>query len=236
MVTMAFNLGNLFKKKGNKKVTVTSINIRWRGSMHALGGFEVGDNPFTITIPFQNKTQQDALPFEALKEKLKAQEKAPIRISGIDISTPFKLISVEPKPPVDVPSSVRVEFKMTVQAPDYTYSGPIAIALSSEEADMIKVQINKVVVTTPMKSVEIENSGIILNMPKGGIFKNSIQLYKAMSYGERVDKVTLEKPFEFVSCDHQIPFTINEPSSYLVTFYIKAPDVDYAGPMEIKLE
>ena len=233
---MAFNLGNLFKKKGEKKVTVTSVNIRWRGQMHAMGGFEVETNPFTITIPFQNKTQQDALPFEALKEKLKAQEKAPIRITGIEASTPFKLISVYPKLPVDVPSSMRVEFKIMLQAPGYTYTGPVTISLGAEETGMIKVQINKVIVTTPMKSVEIENSGVILNMPKGGIFKNSIQMYKAMSYGERVDKVTLEKPFEFVSCDHQIPFTINEPSSYLVTFYIKAPDVDYAGPMEIKLE
>lgn len=233
---MGFDVRKLFKRKGDKKVTITSVNIRWMGQMHAMEGFEVETNPFTITIPFQNKTQQDALPFEALKEKLKAQEKAPIRITGIESSTPFKLISVYPKLPVDVPSSVRVEFKITLQAPDYTYTGPVTISLGSEEAGMIKVQINKVIVTTPMKSVEIENSGVILNMPKGGIFKNSIQMYKAMSYGERVDKVTLEKPFEFVSCDHQIPFTINEPSSYLVTFYIKAPDVDYAGPMEIKLE
>ena len=97
-------------------------------------------------------------------------------------------------------------------------------------------QINKVIVNTGMKSVEIENSGVILQMPKGGIFKNAIQMYKAMSYGERVDKVNIQKPFELVSCDPKLPFTINEPSSYLVTFYIKAPDVDYAGPMEIKLE
>lgn len=233
---MDFKIRNPFKKKEERKVTISAVNIKWRGSMHAMGGFEVKENPFVITIPFQNKSQQDALPFEALKEKFKAQEKAPIRISGVEVSTPFTFVSVEPKPPVDVMSSQKIELKVTVQAPDYTYTGPVSITLSAEEASMIKVQINKVVVTTPMKSVEIENSGIILNMPKGGIFKNSIQLYKAMSYGERVDKVTLDKPFEYVSCDHKLPFTINEPSSYLVTFYIKAPDVDYAGPMEIKLE
>ncbi len=233
---MNFSIGGFFKKKNGGKVTITAVNIKWRGSMHAMDGFEVSENPFTITIPFQNKSQQDALPFDALKERFRAQEKAPVRITGVDVATPFKLVSMEPKLPVDVMSSQRVELKMTLQAPDYTYSGPVAITLNSEEASMIKIQINKVIVTTPMKSVEIENSGVILNMPKGGIFKNSIQLYKAMSYGERVDKVALEKPFEFVSCDRPIPFTINEPSSYLVTFYIKAPDIDYAGPMEIKLE
>ncbi len=233
---MNFNLGGLFKKKEKGKVTITSVNIKWHGQMHAMEGLEVKESTFVIKIPFQNKSQQDALPFEALKEKFKAQEKAPIRINSIQISDPFKFVSVEPKLPRDIMSSEKIELMITAQAPDYTYSGPITITLVAEEASMIKVQINKVIVNTPLKSVEIENSGVILNMPKGAVFKNSIQMYKAMSYGERVDKVTLQKPFEFVSCDRKLPFTINEPSSYLVTFYIKAPEVDYAGPMEITIE
>ena len=227
---------NIFKKKDKGRLSITSLNLRWHGQMHAMDGFTPKERRFTVTIPFQNKTAQDKLPFEALKQKFKAEEQPPITISEMQLSDPFKLVSVEPKLPRGVASGEKVEFVVTVDGPDYGYSGPLTVMLNSEEAGMIKVQINKVIVTTPMKSVEIENSAVILNMPKGGIFKNSIQMYKAMSYGERVDKVTLEKPFEFVSCDHQIPFTINEPSSYLVTFYIKAPDIDYAGPMEIKLE
>jgi hypothetical protein len=232
---MDFRIRNPFRKK-ERKVTISAVNIRWRGSMHAIEGFEVKENPFVITIPFQNKTSQDAIQFEALRQKFKAQEQPPVVITGIQVSDPFKLLSIEPQLPLSIGSGQRITFNITAQAPDYTYTGPITVTLTSEEGGFIKVQINKVIVNTPMKSVEIDNSGVILNMPKGGIFKNAIQMYKAMSYGERVDKATIQKPFEFVSCDPKLPFTINEPSSYLVTFYVKAPDVDYAGPMEIMVE
>ncbi|HUC38909.1 MAG TPA: hypothetical protein VL944_02145 [Candidatus Acidoferrum sp.] len=234
---MAFSLGNLFKKgSGKPKISITAVNIKWRGAMHGMEGFEVKEKQFTVTIPFQNKTQKDALPFEAIKERFRSQEKAPILLTKIEVSDPFKLVSTDPKLPYSVASSEKVELKVTADAPDYTYTGPMSITLTSEEGSMIKVQINKVIVHTQMRSVEIENSGIIINIPKGAIFKNSIQMYKAMSYGERVDKVTLQKPFEFVNTEPALPFTINQPSSYLVTFYIKAPELDYAGPMEIYLE
>jgi len=228
---------NIFKKKGDSgTITITSVNLKWRGQMHAIDGFHPKESRFTIKVPFQNKTSQDALPFEALKEKFRAQEQPPILINEIQLSDPFKLVSVEPAVPRKIASGEKVEFTVTVDGPDYAYSGPITVMLSSEEASMIKVQINKVILSTKRKSVEIENSGVILNMPKGGIFKNSIQLYKALSYGDAIDKVVIRAPFEFVESEPKLPFTINEPSSYLVTFFIKAPELDYAGPMEVKLE
>ncbi len=234
---MKFNIGSIFNRKGSaQKINITSINIKWRGSSHAMQGMEVKEKRFTITVPFQNKTQQDALPFEALKERLKAQQAPPITISKIDVSDPFKLVSVEPNLPKSVQSGERAEFKIAIEAPDYTYAGPLTLSISADEVSMIKVQINKVILKTSTKSAEIENSGVILNMPRGNIFKNSVQMYKALTYGNTVRKVTISKPFEFVSCDPNIPFTIDDRNSYLVTFYIKGPDIDYAGPMEITVE
>ncbi len=228
---------NIFKKKDAKGViTITSVNLRWHGQMHAMDGFQSKESRFTIKVPFQNKTSQDKLPFEALRAKFKAEEEPPIMINGIQLSDPFKLVSVEPAMPKNVVSGEKVEFVVTVDGPEYAYSGPITVTLSTEEASMIKVQINKVILSTRRKSVEIENSGIILNMPKSGIFKNSIQLYKALSYGDVIDKVTIGKPFEFVESEPKLPFTVNEVSSFLVTFFIKGPEQDYAGPMEVKLE
>lgn len=227
---------NIFKEKGKGQLSITSLNLRWHGQMHAMEGLVPKERRFTVTIPFQNKTAQDKLPFEALKQRFKAEEQPPIVISGIQLSDPFKLVSVEPKLPRSVASGERVEFVVTVDGPDYGYNGPLTVMLNSEEASMIKVQINKVMLRTASKSVEIENSGVILNMPKGGIFKNSVQLYKALSYGDVVTRVTIGKPFDFVESEPHLPFTVNDPSSYLVTFYVRAPDLDYAGPMEIKLE
>ncbi|MCL4389382.1 MAG: hypothetical protein M1528_01650 [Candidatus Marsarchaeota archaeon] len=234
---MRFSISNLFKKKRDASVVVTSINLRWKGQMHALGGMQINEKRFTIAIPFQNKTQQDALQqYAALKEKFKAQEVPPILISSIQLSDPFKFVSVEPALPITVKSGEKVEMKVTGEAPAYGYSGPITVTLSSSEARMVKIQINKVILTTERKSVEIENSGVILNMPPNGIFKNSIQMYKALSYGDVVTNVIASPPFEFEGAEPKLPFTISEPSSYIVTFFIKAPDVDYAGPMEIKVE
>ncbi len=231
---MAFNFWNLFKKKSGTNVVVTSVNLKWKGQMHAMDGFQVSEKRFTITIPFQNKTQQDALQqYAALKEKFKAQEVPPITISSIQLSDPFKFVSVEPTTPITVKSGEKVEMKVTGEAPAYGYSGPITVTLNSSEARMVKIQINKVILTTEHKSVEIENSGVILNMPPNGIFKNSIQMYKALSYGDAVANVTASPPFELEGSEPKLPFTISEPSSYIVTFFIKAPDVDYAGPMEI---
>jgi hypothetical protein len=234
---MKLNISNLFSRKKSGKVLISAINMRWKGQMHSMDGIVPEKTRFTISIPFQNKTQDSALErFAALKEKFKAQEVPPVIISSIKLSDPFKLVSVEPKLPITVRSGERIEISITIDAPDYAYSGPLTVTIDSPEASMIKVQLNKVILSTKLKKAEIENSGVILNIPPNGVFKNSVQVYKAMSYGDSASKVTISEPFEFIESDPKLPFKIDNPNSYIVTFFIKAPETDYAGPMEIKVE
>ena len=235
--SMKLNIRNPFIKKKPDRVTISSINIRWRGQMHAMDGFSPKERRFTIAIPFQNKTQDSALEqYAALKEKFKTQEVPPVVINSIQLSDPFRFVSVSPPPPITVKSGEKIEITINVDAPDYAYSGPLTVTIGSPETSMIKVQLNKVILSAKLKKAEIENSGVILNIPPNGIFKNSIQMYKAMGYGDSASKVTVSEPFEFIDSDPKLPFKIDNPNSYIVTFFIKAPAVDYAGPMEIKVE
>jgi hypothetical protein len=225
-----------FRKGGAQpRVTITSINMRWRGTTHSREGMVLKSRSFSISIPFQNKTSDAALRFDALKERFKSQEEPPVKIRSIEVSDPFKLLSVEPAPPAEIKSGQKVDFVINVEAPDYGYSGPMTVSFDADDSGFVKVQVNKVILSSKGKRVEIENSGVILNMPRGGVFKNSVQMYKALSYGDEVSRVTVSKPFEFVSSDPKLPFRIDDKGSYIATFYIKCPDVDYAGPMEIEV-
>ena len=55
-----------------------------------------------------------------------------------------------------------------------------------DETDIIKVEINKVILAAKGKKVDIENSAIIMRVRKNHIFKNSVQLYKIFSFGDEV--------------------------------------------------
>ena len=86
-----FDLGFL---KGNKStVTISTINIKLHGFQHNIGGMVVKDKTFTLEIPFKNKTHTDMLT-EATS--FKAEKAEPIKIKGVEIAAPFKLVSMEP--------------------------------------------------------------------------------------------------------------------------------------------
>src|SRR5208283_4365360 len=105
---MAFEL---FKKS---KVNVTSVNLKWKGSVHSLGSMKIKGRTFEVKIPFQNKPQDD---FNM--DFLKTQKKPPIPIKKIDVKEPFKLIEITPGLPIDVTEGQKVEFKAKIEAPDY---------------------------------------------------------------------------------------------------------------------
>jgi hypothetical protein len=42
-------------------------------------------------------------------------------------------------------------------------------------------------------------------------------------------------PFTLVSSEPKVPFRIDNPNSYIVDFYIQAPETGYAGALEINL-
>ena len=82
-------------------------------------------------------------------------------------------------------------------------------------------------------SVVLFLNGEIKVIGKGAEFEESVQMYRVLGYGAQVKSVTVNKPFEFVKTEPPLPFTIDDKSSFVVAFFIKAPAFDYAGPLEI---
>ncbi|MGI0100264.1 MAG: hypothetical protein ACREBH_00865 [Candidatus Micrarchaeaceae archaeon] len=222
---------NFLKGKGNN-VTVTSINVKLHGYMHSLKGMDAKEKEFTVEIPFKNKTHTDMLTDAA---SFKSQKAEPINIKGIEVSGPFKLLGVEPKLPYEVKADEKMTLKLTVESQVSNYTGPMNISLASDEVEMVHIEISKTVLDAKGRKVEIETSSRILNVPKGQIFSEKIQLYKAFSYGDAVSSIELSTPFKFVSSDPKLPLKVDDPNSYILNIYIQAPPDPYAGKLEIKL-
>jgi hypothetical protein len=214
--------------KKSTKVVVTSVNVSWKGSTHSLGKIVVKGRSFDVTIPFQNKPQDDFnLDF------LKTQKKPPITITKINIKPPFKLLSIYPMPPANIAESQKVEFKVTVEPPDYNYEGPMSIDLLSDNADMAHVEISKIIVNAQGKKMEIMNKPMISDMPKGQIFKQNIHLFGIVDFEFEVKKIEMVPPFKFVSSDPKLPFKVDRKTGYLIDLFIEAPKENYGGPLEI---
>lgn len=225
-------LSKLFNKKPTGIILdITSTNIMWNNSFHTLPGQRTTSNPFTVKIPFTNSNKVN----ELVKNIFKSGEGELIRVNEIVVYKPFELISTTPLVPIDVKPNQRIEFEVTIRGPLQNYSGPLSIKIVPENKELVKIELNKTRLIYKGKISDVDKSELILTLGKGQIFKNTVQMYKGMSYGDSVSNISINKPFELVSTEPNIPFAINDKNSYLVTFYIKAPDTNYAGPLEITL-
>lgn len=220
-------------KKNRYVVTITGINIKLHGYMHSISGMTVKERTFPLEIPFKNKVHRDMLTEAAL---FKAQKAEPLRIKGIEIAEPFTLVSIEPKLPIEIKSDESVTFKMVIGAPEHNYSGPMNISFASDSAEVVHIEITKTVLEAKGRRTEIETSSRILNLPKGQIFNEKIQLYKAFSYGDSVSRVEIASPFAFVSSEPKLPLKIDDTNTYILNLYIQAPPASYAGILEIKID
>ena len=97
------------------------------------------------------------------------------------------------------------------------------------------MELTKTVLNVKGRKIPIETSSRILNLQKGQIFSEKIQLYKAFSYGDSVSNIEIEKPFAFVSSDPKLPLKIDDTNSYILNLYIQGPDAPYAGALEIRM-
>ncbi|HVC58168.1 MAG TPA: hypothetical protein VND15_01685 [Candidatus Acidoferrales bacterium] len=217
---------NLFGKK--TKVVVNGISVKWQGYAHKLDGMPIKARTFEFTLPFQNKTHEDMLTKAA---DFKAQKAMPAVIKAIEVSNPFKLVSVEPALPVTVQPDQKITLKMVFEAPDYNYEGPLAINLASDQVEAIHIEITKVIMQAKGKDVEIETSSRIMSMAKGQIFQEKVQMFKALSFGDTVSKVEISAPFKIVSTDPKLPFTLDQTNSYIATLFVQAPESSYAGTL-----
>lgn len=220
-------LGLLGKLRGNQ-VVISAINVNWKGGVHRLDGVTSKKQTVEIEIPFANKKGEGVLMF-------KTQEKKPEIITAISVQQPFRLLDVSPKPPVEVKEGERVSFKLRIGLPDYGYNGPLNLTLGAAAQEMVMLELPKVVLKRGERSVEVENPRSIISVLKNGVFQHSVQLYKALSYNDRVGSIKVGAPFSLVSSEPKTPFSIDDPNSYIVSLWIQAPDHNYAGPLVIEL-
>lgn len=228
---MGLNPFKIFKS-GNSTLLITGINLKLQGQMHSLKGMEVSGKSFEVDIPFKNKTHTDMLTEAA---SFKSEKAKPFAIKGIEVAEPFKLISITPKLPLEVNADERIDFKLALEGPEHNYTGPLTISFLSDTVELVHVEISKTVLNLNGVRTNIETSSRILNLQKGQIFSEKIQLYKVLSFGDTLKKIEIEKPFSFVSSDPKLPLRIDDTNSYILNLYIQAPDSAYAGILEIKL-
>ena len=214
------------RKKGYS-ARITNFNIYWKGAMHPLPGRSIGARRFEFELPFSNRGDDDGLSF------LKHQARPPEMIKSIEAAEPFKVISVEPVLPITVNEGQKITIKMVLETPDYNYSGPVTIKMGAQTAEQVRIEIPEVAIVADGKRTKVTEHGEIKVLGKGAEFETSVQMYRALSFGARVSAVAVNKPFEFVRSEPALPFTINDKSSFVVSFFIKAPDYNYAGPIEI---
>lgn len=207
------------------KVTLTAINLKFMGSVHSIDGMRIGKRDFEITIPFQNRVGSEMLPDSITGPKM--------TINRIKVSEPFQLLSVSPQPPVEVGYQERKSFSMRIRAPDMNYEGPMTIDFGNEPKDNVTISVEKVVMAYKDRRTELEESATSMVLQKSQIFKREVQLYKVLSFNDTVNSIELNRPFELVSADPKLPIKADRKDSYIMDLYIKAPDTNYAGPLEI---
>lgn len=220
----------LFRKKN--KINVPAINLKFRGELHSVGGVSAESRIFSVTVPFTNRPYANSLT-EA--EIIKPSDFEPISLKGIQASQPFKVLAVEPALPRKITSEERAEFKISIEGPDYNYSGPLTLEFLEENREFVHLEISKVLLNGYGKSVEAESTLNMLNVPKNHIFQQNLQLMKLLSYGLKVERISVDKPFEFEGSLPKLPFVINDAGSFVLSIYIKAPEENYAGPLVVTL-
>lgn len=210
--------------RGSLQTSITSINIRLGGDIHSLAGRDVGET-FDIDIPFKNKIGSGLLPSD-----LKGPD---VTVSGITVDKPFELLEVRPSVPFSVPYMSEERFSLKIRSPKGSYNGPLLVRFETGSEDSIDVSIARIMLRRGGKRVELEGSTSSMNVRKGQVFRRDIQLYKVLSFGDRISRIEVSRPFELVSTDPGTPFAVDVKDSCVMKIFIKCPDFGYAGELEI---
>ncbi len=194
--------------------------------MHALSGRIVEGQEFYLEIPFKNRMGSGMLP-----SHLKGPS---ITIKEIRVDKPFGLVSSEPAAPLSVPYMGDMLFGIRVKAPGGNYTGPLTITFESEKSDDVNIDIEKITLTDGSRSVEVEDTSSNMILKKSQIIRRDMQAYKILSFGQQVAGISAAKPFEVVSTEPKVPFSVDRKDSYIIKIYIKCPDFNYSGPLELR--
>ena len=215
------------QQAARKKITITGINLRFMGGSHQIKGMEVDTDTFEIRIPFNNRIGSENLP-----DNLRGPK---IVLSKITVEAPFRIISISPALPAEVEYLGKVVFVLKIAAPDMNWEGPMNVSLTSEPSNNITISIKKVTLHHGDRSVELEDSGVTSAMQKSQTFKQNLQLYKIISFGDEVSKIEVNEPFVVTSTEPALPIKADRKDSYIISLYLKCPEFSYAGDLDIKL-
>lgn len=221
---------NPFKRRKTTKITV--INLKLQGFNHTMDGMESKEDKIEIKIPFTNKLHTDMLTDAGV---FKAQKGKPIKIEKIVVSEPFEMVSITPGMPVEVPPGGKTEFKIMLKPPAHSYAGPLSISFASEQVEMVHIELSRTLIEHNGKRIEIPASSRMLNIEKGKIFTEKVQLFKALGYGETAKEISVSFPFKLISTDPPLPATINDANSYIMSMHIQAPSQNYSGEMVLTI-
>ncbi len=215
------------EQPAQKKVTITGINLRFMGGSHQIKGMEVSADAFEIRIPFNNRIGNENLP-----DNLKGPK---IVLSKITVDPPFRIIDISPALPAEVEYLGKVVFTLKIAAPNMNWEGPMNVSLTSEPSNNITISIKKVTLHHADKTVELEDSGVTSSMQKSQTFKQNLQLYKIISFGDEVSRIEVNEPFAIASTEPALPIKADKKDSYIISLYLKCPEFSYAGDLDIKL-
>lgn len=222
------DLSSIFKRGGRPQpnaITLTSINLRFGADMHAIAGKEFDKEVFTIEVPFYNKMGSGLLP-----DNLKGPD---ISINEITVEKPFELVEANPRPPVSVAYMSSANFKLRIKATTLNYSGPLTITFGTDSKENVNIDVQKILLSDGTKKVEIEETANNMILKKSQIIRRDIQVYKILKYGKRIERIEANEPFQIVSSEPGVPFVVDRKDSYMIKLYIKCPEFNYAGPLEL---
>ncbi len=149
---------------------------------------------------------------------------------------PFALLGIDPVLPVDVPYLGSTRFTLKIKGPDGSYNGPLVVKFDTSSKENIDLSIARIMLVHGSKRVELEGSTSNMNIKKNQVFRRDIQVYKVLSFGDKVESIEIGKPFALASCETKFPFTVDRKDSYIITLFIKCPEYSYAGEMEISFK
>jgi hypothetical protein len=98
---------------------------------------------------------------------------------------------------------------------------------------MAHVEISKIIINANGKKMEIVNKPMIMDIPKGQIFKQNIHLFGVVDFETEVKRMEIAPPFKFVSSDPKLPFKVDRKTGYLIDLFVQAPKENYGGPLEV---
>ncbi|MGC8628904.1 MAG: hypothetical protein ACP5T4_01705 [Candidatus Micrarchaeia archaeon] len=210
---------------GKHVANITSIKINYMNSVHELPGMKVKDKEFELKIPFKNKSAGE-LPSEIKRPDL--------RIDEISVQNPFQLLDVSPQLPIVLHQGESTEITLKLKAPELAYSGPLLLNMQAKSQNAVHISISSIKLAREGRSVEIEGSSRSLYIEKGEVFKQDLQVRSVLHEGEMLNGIQVSKPFEFVKAGTALPVKVLG-DSFVISVFIKAPDYNYSGPLEITM-